>query len=1688
MPWLVTFLSILIFAAFCYHIPSTSHLFHGLLSSEDCESYRQWASRATSTPKFLGKFRWLSIFSLMVILLFSANLLAQNSLADVVGIPPDAAMYPIPGVGFVNLNNGNLHIDIPVRTVKDRNGTSITTSLVYDSSDFEQITVPVEGGDGSGCGPGSPPSCGQATYQAWAAGPNPYPGSANEWISDLRLVSSSGYSGNVTHTTTYLQGCTGGNEGSGNGSGEPNCASGQTYGNWTYIEANGTIHPFSTVLATGDSDLSVFGYGSTAQGIAQDGSGYWLEVTNAQNGVVYDSHGNQVYGGLDTNGNHALPGGGDMLGRNYWNYLPSDFVATSKTISVWTDFEGGGDADINASGIVLSSLTLPDKRSYSFQYDDAGSPAQLGHYGSLTGITLPTGGQITITNKVVVGNLGYPNIVVKQITTPDGTWTFNYVPTVLSTYGAVVTPGVITVTAPPDPYSGLASQTTSTPLSNSTVDTVISTYAGAATGTPLRTITSQYGAPGQISDIKTTLENGLSSHVAYTYADECTPRVATKKEYDFSGSLLRETDVSYLTSTSDNANLCLEWDGAPPTWADSYLQNNHHITDIPASVTVYGPGGSSSGSPVAQTNYTYDSTPLSTTSGSGGSSVLGLSVHDDTNFGASMTIRGNPTRISQMVSPGNFITTKALYYNVLGEVVQSVDGNGYATNYDFTDNWSDSSCISSPVFAYPTTTTNAKGQVSKATYNSCDGSIASIKDQNDINAGRSGTVTTYDGLQRVIATSYPDGGQTTILFNDTIPSVTTTTIATPDPSVIKIAILDGLGRTVQTQLTTDPTGTDYVDTKYDDLGRVFSVSNAYRSTGDVTYGLTKFQYDALGRTLVQTQPDNSTLSWSYSGNTVDSYDEMGVHWSRTSDALGHLTKVLELGTTAEPLNLETDYTYNSLDDLLGVNQIGNSGAGEVPRTRSFNYDSLSRLTQAYNPESGWTCYGTTGGVAANGSNCTSDYDANGNLGAKTDARGVAIAYAYDSLNRLTSKTYSDSTSPVTYNYDELTYSWSPGGTANTIGRLSSASAGGANPYSRYAYSYDAMGRPAVKVAEDPDATGIALNTSRGWGGQTYDLAGNVITTGYNYGAYISLTRNGAGQVTNVTSNASVTWPVDGVASNTVLANATYTPIGTLSTRLLGNGLTETKTYDNRERLTATMQSSGSKVIYGSSVGYAANGNVTGSSDTVNGNWTYSYDSLNRILTASVPAGLNLAWSYDSFGNRKTQTASGGSAPQSSLPFTGNTNRVDSGIGISYDAAGHVTLDNLGQSYNYDAEGRVTAAFSGKTLLAVYEYTSDGDLVYEDSGKGIQVFQRDAEGRPVWTYVPPGGWGPVSTTEIYADDWIGAWQDGTVVYAGKDWIGTKRYESFGEGSSISEVTPIPFNSYTSLPFGDNLSSIGQDSTHFTGKERDAESGLDYFGARYYGSSMGRMMSPDPGNIGADPANPQSWNMYSYVNNNPLRFIDPTGKTCQTNSSDGNVYDDGDGQGCATVDQQDADRLKNGQYSATVTANADNGSAQPIVSSLQTIAYTAGWALGVLPSHIYYGQNSLGTQDMRNTGTVKRAIQKYKNAGCPASGDLGSGAGGGDGHFGPWQETRDDILSGTPNPTQAEVGGYTGSITNNGDGSVSMRIDNTTGLASLTGASTYAPSYTGAVDAVGSALGAPPVVQTFQWTEPSPCAHR
>ena len=132
------------------------------------------------------------------------------------------------------------------------------------------------------------------------------------------------------------------------------------------------------------------------------------------------------------------------------------------------------------------------------------------------------------------------------------------------------------------------------------------------------------------------------------------------------------------------------------------------------------------------------------------------------------------------------------------------------------------------------------------------------------------------------------------------------------------------------------------------------------------------------------------------------------------------------------------------------------------------------------------------------------------------------------------------------------------------------------------------------------------------------------------------------------------------------------------------------------------------------------------------------------------------------------------------------------------------------------------------------------------------------------------------TNVFANGaLLATYHDTNLYFAFNDWLGTKR----GEGEILSGSTCV--NTYFSLAYGNDLTTLGggcPDATehHFTGKERDSESGNDYFKYRYYASSMGRWLSPDPSMFThVDFGNPQSLNLYNYVGNRPLTLTDLDG---------------------------------------------------------------------------------------------------------------------------------------------------------------------------------------------------------------------
>jgi RHS repeat-associated protein len=358
-------------------------------------------------------------------------------------------------------------------------------------------------------------------------------------------------------------------------------------------------------------------------------------------------------------------------------------------------------------------------------------------------------------------------------------------------------------------------------------------------------------------------------------------------------------------------------------------------------------------------------------------------------------------------------------------------------------------------------------------------------------------------------------------------------------------------------------------------------------------------------------------------------------------------------------------------------------------------------------------------------------------------------------------------------------------------------------------------------------------------------------------------------------------------------------------------------------------------------GYDAAGNLLNVTDSVMGLWSYGYDNLNRLATGSAGtssaagvsntfANVQAVWSYDPFGNRtgSNWTYSGpGNRPNAPSNVTANytvgTNQVS---GYSYDQAGNVLNDGQNQ-YLYDAEGRLCAVenLSGPTVITGYVYDAAGTRVARGtlSSFSCNFAPSNFTATTSWVLGPGGeqvteystsgltytGAQCTSTsptcfvhTNAFASGqllatYVGAGTD----FALNDWLGTKRVEVSANGGCV--VT------YASMPFGDGLpyTSVGDcplDATehHFTGKERDTESGNDYFGARYYASTMGRFMSPDPIFAEANRVlDPQQWNMYAYARNNPLSITDPTGMDFNLGCSGSSLTCQGGKQGMYQFDK-------------------------------------------------------------------------------------------------------------------------------------------------------------------------------------------
>jgi RHS repeat-associated protein len=1402
---------------------------------------------------------------------------------------------------IVSLQNGNLHISIPILSVPQRGGKSISFTFIYDTPDYTSTLEPAP--------PGGSPFTAVVPDQYYVQ---------NGWFLTNSLNYQDFYQSQNTKYT-----CPGANKVY------------YTVTEYGVMDPQRSKHPFDV-------------YGSNAPclpaqptGVALDGSGLFLNLGQSP-GVFYlkdgsrpgleDTNGNLMSTTSDTLGRNPLtvsngptitfttPLGVQIKGAQYqsWSYVDSNGATQTWTlnneaidVSKSVVCNGAKLCGISSTVVVPESLLLPTGASYQFSYDNNSS-------GELEQVVLPTGGSINYTYsgrwcQMQPDPPPQPPIssdcreaVATRSVSGEGTWKYNF--------------GTVTDPNGNDEVHTYSAITVSGYTSTGTYETQLQYWSGSsasgAGGTVMKTVATQYtgemvlGGPlgtaslGNVRPISQsiTFANGQSSsnqtdYETFTYNGLYTAtrmNVTARRDYDFNGSLLRQTKYVYgLNSNSVYTNL--------------------NIVDRVTQKTVFDGGGNQ----VAQTtdeydNYGHPNQPM----------VASGAVQHDSNFTTSYTARGNLTAVSQWRNTDGALLTTTKQYDDAGNVLSSIDPLGNMTSFSFADAWSNSTCApSGQGKAYVTTLTNALKQATTKIYDSCTGALASATDANSQTTSYS-----YDMMGRTTQVSYPDGGSTGYCYTDVggltctqspppYDLVTTKAItSSPVLNEVSTVMYDGLGRVSQTELNSDPGGVTYTQTTYDAIGRKSQVYNPTRCSpittncGETTWGDITFNYDPLDRVTFLVEQDGSTVSTNYAAFpcTVVT-DEAGKARESCVDGLGRLTSVLEDPGSSPHLNYQTLYQYNALGNLTNVTQNGSNSA--TARTRTFTYDSLSQLVCAANPEiQNVTCPAFATSTFPAGA-VTYKYDNDGNLASKTSpapnqssaSTTVTLNQNYDALNRLTKKTYTGMTMPtLQYGYDAAALTGcitAPPGLTDTypIGRRTAMCDGSGAT----SWIHDTMGR----VLQERRTLGAAVGD---YETDAYNLDGSPQSI-TSLGFRIAYTYSGAARALTATNNA--TSP-----ATKFVSSATYAPPGELVGATLGSvsggfaGFTVTNAYS--DRLQPILLSAGvtgqnpvfsecldfhlGVVVNTSPCSFSAyttgnNGNVYQIVNNRDNTRTqnFNYDSLNRIQqayssgtqwgetfspTATSPGVAPSTPGIDAWGNLTNRSGVTGKTYGESLNCPANTNNQLTACSNVYDAAGNMTGYGTA-SYVYDAENRLiaTAGYS-------YIYDGDGQRVEKcTEGTTPGTCASGATGTLYWRGLSSDPLsetnlaGTVQNNYVFFNGQRVARSDSTplIHYYFSDHLGSHGVVENATGTTCEQdIDYFPYGGVEE----DYCPNVAQ-NYKLTGKERDTESGLDNFEARYDASSLGRFMTPDP--MGGHLENPQSLNKYAYVLNNPTSLTDPTG---------------------------------------------------------------------------------------------------------------------------------------------------------------------------------------------------------------------
>ncbi|URL59855.1 RHS repeat protein [Luteibacter flocculans] len=608
------------------------------------------------------------------------------------------------------------------------------------------------------------------------------------------------------------------------------------------------------------------------------------------------------------------------------------------------------------------------------------------------------------------------------------------------------------------------------------------------------------------------------------------------------------------------------------------------------------------------------------------------------------------------------------------------------------------------------------------------------------------------------------------------------------------------------------------------------------SSGTVIKGVTR-TYSALGRLtgmldgLNRVVADSSAPSaYDGNGNLLESVDGLGVQTKTSYDGLNRLIATIgdAGGKSAATHHTETIVQYDPLDRLVGVSD-------PEGLATTYTRNAFGDVVDHVSPDTGQSA---------------ATFDDAGNVTTATDARGVAVSYTYDALDRRISATYPHAEANVSWHYDEPdSVTGCPG--SSPVGRLTRIVESAVTT----TYCYDKRGN----LTQKSQALGSQTDTTV----YTYTRADRLDTLTYPNGSKLTYYRDNRGRV------ASITFSSPGF-SQSVVGNVTYLPFGPITSYTLGNGQNIKRTYDANFAVTdvtsPVLNLHFARDVMGNLVSL---GSPPGASPATE---SYGYDPLYRLT--SVNDANNTAietYTYNQTGDRLSKTAPG--LATGVYGYQAGTHWLTS-IGTAtrtHDANGNTTGstaagETLG--YTYNDRNRMSSVQRNGSVVGTYVYNALGERLSKTvttPAAATTRFIYDENSRLL------GEYGATARDYVWLEDLPVAIVDGsgstlTVGYVHADALGSPRAVSDSKGAIIWTWA------FQGHPFGEVLPTSASGfvlNLRFPGQYFDAESGLNYNVNRDYEAATGRYIQSDPIGLRAGAAT------YSYVTGSPLAYADPLG---------------------------------------------------------------------------------------------------------------------------------------------------------------------------------------------------------------------